>query len=463
MTNEVLKVAIVGRVNVGKSTLFNKLIGRTQAIVSPIPGTTRDRRYGICNWQNKEFLLIDTGGYIDRILLGKRKIKKLTAQQETEKIDKKVIEQTRQALDEADLVLLLVDFQTGIVPEDRKIVSLLEKINKKVILAVNKVDKAKERQEAEVFRNLGVGDPFPVSSVTGMGTGDLLDFVIKNLKFKKPKSSFAKASEDKEVIHVAIIGKPNVGKSSLLNAILGYERAIVSPVPHTTRESQGESVKYKENNFFFIDTAGIRKAPKIEKGIEQAGVNQAKSSINKADIVLFMTNVDERLSVQDSKIGARLVESGTGVVIIANKWDLIEDHSGHNQKSIIGFYQRFFPHLKWAPIVFLSAKTGFKVNQIYDLILEIKAEREKEIPDKALERFLSRIVKIQKPVKKGGIKRPRIYKFRQAGICPPTFEIVISKTGELADFYLNFVKNRLREKFGFLGTPIKIVIKKTRQ
>lgn len=453
MKNSLPKVAIVGRVNVGKSTLFNRLVGKMQAVVSPVPGTTRDRRYGVCRWQGQDIELIDTGGYIDKILLGKKKIKEIQTFTEEEKIDKKVIEHTKAALEEADLILFITDLQTGITVEDRKVAMVLNRLGKEVVLGVNKADKPIEVSDALEFRKLGFGEPIAVSAYLGRGTGDLLDLIYKKLG-KKVKP----VEENLNVINVAIVGKPNTGKSSLLNSILGYEKAIVSPIAHTTRESQGEIIEYGGQDFYFIDTAGIRKQAQIKKGIELAGVAQAKESIRKADVALFIIDSAERLSVQDSKIGALLDEAGPGAIIVMNKWDLIPDHSAENQKKFIKYIYSYFPHLKWAPIVFLSAKTGFKVNKIYELILEIKKERERKIDQGALDKFLSKIVRMNRPAKGGGAQRPHIYKMEQASTKPPTFNLKVSAKGELADFYLNYVENRLREKFGFLGSPIRIKI-----
>jgi len=453
MTNNLPKVAIVGRVNVGKSTLFNRLVGKRLAVVSPIPGTTRDRRYGICDWRGKEIILIDTGGYIDKILLGKKKIKQIKTFTEEEKIDKKVVEHTKAALEEADLVLFLTDLETGITVEDRKVATVLKKLGKETILGANKADKPIEVFEAVEFQKLGFGEPIAVSAALGRGTGDLLDSIFNSLGKKlKP------AEEIAEKINIAIVGKPNVGKSSLLNSILGYEKAIVSPIPHTTRESQGETVEFNGQNYFFIDTAGIRKQAMIKRGVELAGVLQAKESMRQADVVLFIIDSAERLSVQDSKIGALLDEAGAGVIIVMNKWDLIPDHSSENQKKFLKYIYSYFPHLKWAPIVFLSAKTGFKVHKIYELILEVKKEREKTIEQGSLDKFLSKVVKMNRPAKGGGAQRPYIYKMEQAGTRPPTFNLKVSAKGELADFYLNYVENRLREKFGFLGSPIRLKV-----
>lgn len=453
-------MVIFGRTNVGKSTLFNRLTERSQALISPIEGTTRDYNIGQVEWARKTFELIDTGGIIDlEFLSGKKK--------KTEDIEEKVQQKSRELLNQADLILFLVDSLTGLLPQDKEMASIIKKslINKKnILLVANKAENKKTIREIAEFNKLGLGSPIAVSAVTGSGTGDLLDVITKNIKTSKPK----KEEEQKDnKIRVCIIGKPNVGKSSLLNSILGEERVIVSPVPHTTREPQDTEIIYKEKGIILVDTAGIsRKGQQIaykktEKkfSLEKQGIAKSIQSLNHADITLLVIDIKEGITHQDAKIVEEIVARKKSLIIVANKWDTVENK---NTKQYTGYINSKIPFVLWAPIQFVSAKTGEKVKKIMDLVLEITEQRKKEIAASQANTFLMKIIKLHKPAKGKGVKHPRIFNFSQIRSNPPKFEIRIGSKDNLHFSYVRFVENRLREKFGFIGTPISIRVIRNR-
>lgn len=505
-------VVIFGRTNVGKSTLFNRFIGKEKALVSKIPGTTRDANRGIVSWQKKSFAIMDTGGIIDLKLLADKK------QTQEDTIEVKVQKQARLSLSRADLVLFMVDITTGLLPEDKQMALFLKKTALRpanIILVVNKADNPKLRREAADFYKLSLGEPALVSAATGSGTGDLLDVIIKKIKTGrqikkienlKPARLAARleagGSEIKNSINVCIMGKPNVGKSNLLNSILGEERVIVSPVPHTTREPQDTLINYEDKIIKLIDTAGIskkglqapfRKKERVE-ALEKMGIAKSLRALEKAQIALFVIDISEPITHQESKIAEGIINRRKSLIIIANKWDLI------NEKDTNKYTQHIYtniPFIRWAPIQFVSALTGEKVHpvrydilsakikpvellnkkdkdtdenyklsngvkKIMDLILEVMKQRRKEITDAELKKFLSRIVKLHKPAKGKGSKKPHIYELKQIKSNPPVFAARIGSKEDLHFSYLRFIENRLRQKFGFLGTPISIRVIKNR-
>lgn len=455
------KVVIFGRTNVGKSTLFNRLVEEKQAITSDIPGTTRDSNSRIIQWNGVAFELIDTGGIIDPTLETMFKKDKIKIAGSVDEIDLKVQKQAVSHLQNADLVLFVADTQTGILPQDRQMVSLLRKsLSKedkdKIIVVANKTDSLKSHFDANEFSKLGLGDPIGVSATTGVGTGDLLDIIVKQLKRRKLDKK-PKAEKDKDkAISVCFVGKPNVGKSSLLNALLGYEKVIVSPVAHTTREPQNTEVEYKGQKIVFIDTAGIsRRASK--RGLERYGANRTLESLWQSDVALLLIDINEGFTHQDVKLAEEIVSRGKSLIVIANKWDLVEDRDTkkHTQKI-----KAHLPFVSWAPIQFISAKTGEKVQKIFDLILEAAAVRKKEISDSQLQHFLSKIVKLHKPAKASGINPPHIYEIKQVSSNPPRFTVRIGANDTLHFSYLRFIQNKLRERFELGGMPIKIKIEK---
>lgn len=448
-------VAICGRTNVGKSTLFNCLIEKKQALVSDIAGTTRDSNLGLVEWSNSAFEIVDTAGLLDATYLSRKKINEPD-------IDTKTQKQARAYLDKAVLLLFVVDAKAGLMTEDRALAAALKrsgKYSKKIILLANKVDSPRLAAEAAQFHKLGLGEPIIISAATGAGTGDLLDKVIelidKKRKFKKPE-----ATEKDRLISACIVGKPNVGKSSLLNSILGYERVIVSPIAHTTREPQDMEIDYQGEKIKLIDTAGISRQGQKSKGLENVGIAKSLKALEKADVALLVLDISEPLTHQDSKIIQEIVDRHKSLIFIANKWDKIENRD--TKKWTETLYDKM-PFAAWAPVQFISAKTGEKVNKILDLVVEIGKNRRLQLSDSQTDKFLKHVVKIHRPAKGKGLKAPRIYEFRQIGSNPPSFILRIGPNDDLHFSYVRFVENRFREKFNLVGTPIEITVTKHRK
>ena len=464
--NNLPLVVIFGRTNVGKSTLFNALVEKKQALVADIPGTTRDSNIGQVSWGRLSFNLIDTGGIID--------LKYLTGQSaKTNDIEVKVQQQARQYLDQADLILFLVDNKTGLLPQDKQMALILKKTAdaKKIILVANKVDSPGKRAKTAEFFKLALGDVIAISAANGSGTGDLLDIVVKRLESRNsqltthhPKVYFKNglrvmSYELQDIIKVCIIGKPNVGKSSLLNSLLGYQRVIVSPIPHTTREPQDTDIIYQEKNIKLIDTAGISKKGAKTKGLEKYGIAKSLGMLTKADIALLVLDISEGITHQDAKLIEEILNQQKSLILIANKWDLIK---ARDTKKYTNYIYGKLPFTQFVPIQFTSALTGEKVKKILDLILAIDQERKLKLGDSQLNKFLLRLVKIHRPAKGKGVKHPRIYEFKQIAANPPRFIIRLGPKDNIHFSYLRFMENRLRENFGFTGTPITIKIAKNK-
>ena len=456
-------VVIVGRINVGKSALFNRLTETGKAIVSDIPGTTRDYNVSQVSWRRKTFNLVDTGGVNIEALkhgiqsLVSKKISKKIAK--TDSIEKEIIKKTSQAISKADLLLFVADGQAGLLPEDKELALVVKKLNLPTILVCNKIDSQKYRHQINEFFKLGLGQPLPVSAVNGSGSGDLLDEMVKLIKGRRGR--VAKTIE-KSPVKVAIIGKPNVGKSSLINKILGEERVIVSDLAQTTREPQDIEIIYRDQKIVLIDTAGLRRKARIEPGIEKKSTNKTLGVINHADIVLFVTEVDKPLTNQDSYLAGLIKDSGSGIILIANKWDILPDKDPSVDNRMKKYYQRFFPYLSFAPMIFVSAKNGRNVDKILDLILEVWQQRQIEIPREKLEKVMKKITDQKRPVKASGQNRPRIYDVIQSGINPPKFTITIGEKQTIHFSYIRFIENQLRKNFGFLGVPVRINVKTLR-
>lgn len=454
MSNTNYKVAIIGRANVGKSMLFNRLGETHKALVSAEPHTTRDRKYLELSWRNLNFTLIDTGGI------------ELTSR---ELIAQEIKEQVKLAIMEADLLLFLVDAQVGIVADDRRLFKLVQNSHKPFLFVANKADNQKLRQEADVFQRMTRENIIEISALNGSGTGDLLDKVVDCLiKIKKVEPKKQLSSD--QPLKIAIVGKPNVGKSSLINAVLGEKRVIVSPIAFTTREAIDIPFQYKDEDFLFIDTAGLRRKRKVANSLEKAGASQSRESIRKANIVLLMTDVSEPLTTQEKMISAEIQESDASILILANKWDLIKKTDEKTIYKYQQYYQSFFPYLSWAPIIFISSLNKKGLKQILELILKIQEERQKIISENALSKFLKSVIKKYKPkgkadrgVNKGIVKsrRPFIHHLKQIKTNPPVFSLKIDGKVTLDYAYLKYLEKSLRKKFGFLATPIKIQVEKT--
>ena len=463
-------IVICGRTNVGKSTIFNVLTEKKQALASDIPGTTRDSNSGLVSWRGQEFDLTDTAGLLDRRALQEKKIKDNDVDSQTQK-------QARSYLERADLILFITDAKDGLLPEDRLLAGELKKspsYRAKTILVANKVDSPRLAGETAQFYQLGLGEPAIISAATGMGTGDLLDLIVN--KIKKPihdsneseeKDDQQKDSQEKindhgadNILKLCIIGQPNVGKSSLLNSILGYERVIVSPIPHTTREPQNTELDYQGEKIVIIDTAGISRRRQKAGKIEQAGIAKSLKSLHQADLALLTLDISTPLTHQDAKLVEEVVERGKSLIIIANKWDLVAERNTKKLSAII--YDKL-PFASWAPIQFVSAKTGEKVGKIMDLALSVAHDRQIKLSDSQCEKFMKAVIRTHKPAKGKGLKAPRLYEFKQVKTGPPIFNLRIGPNDDLHFSYVRFMTNRLRERHGFIGTPIKINVVKNKK
>ena len=429
-------VAIVGRPNVGKSTLFNRISGKRIAITEDTPGVTRDRIYAEAEWLNKYFTLIDTGGIepaSEDIIL------------------KQMKRQAEIAIDTADIILFLVDGKNGVTSADRDVAEMLRKSKKKVILACNKMDKFVNEDNIFEFYELGIGDPVSISSTEALGLGDLLDIIIENF----PEESDTEYNE--EVIKVAVIGKPNVGKSSLINRILGQERVIVSDIPGTTRDAIDTYFKSKEHEFVFIDTAGIRKRKKIYDNIEKYSVVRSFTAVERADICLMIIDVNEGVTEQDTKIAGYAHENGKGIIVLINKWDLIEKDD-KSYKTFIDDVKNKLPFMTYAPIFPISALTGQRVNKILDEIIEINNFRNMRISTGVLNDVINEAVLMNQPRSVKG-KRLKILYVSQVSVCPPKFVIFVNNKDLMHFSYVRYLENKIRENFLFKGTPIIFTLK----
>lgn len=430
-------IAIVGRPNVGKSTLFNKLIGKRLSIVDDTPGVTRDRIYGEIEWENKKAMVIDTGGIepkSDDVILSQMRI------------------QAQLAIDTANVIVLVTDLKSGLVATDMDVADLLLKSGKPVVLCVNKCDKIGEPEpDFYEFYNLGIGDPVQVSAVHGHGTGDLLDEIFKNLDFE------ADEDENDDVINVAVIGKPNVGKSSLINYITSEERCIVSDIAGTTRDSIDTAVENKFGKYNFIDTAGIRRKSRIVDEIEKYSIIRAKMAIERSDVCVIMIDAGIGVTEQDTKVAGLALEAGKACIIAVNKWDSIEKDT----KTMSNFKKRIeveFAFMNWAPVVFISAKTGQRVDNLFTLINTVAANAATRIKTGTLNELLAQITtRVQPPTDKG--KRLKIYYMTQPSTKPPTF-VSFCNNKDLFHFsYQRYIENRIRETFALSGTPIRMIIR----
>lgn len=433
-------VAIVGRPNVGKSTLFNKLIGQRLSIVDDTPGVTRDRIYGECEWENRVISLVDTGG------IEPMSQDVILSQMRT---------QAQIAIDGADVIIMVTDVRSGVVATDEEVAIMLKKSGRPVILAVNKCDNVGDvPPEFYEFYNLGLGDPIAVSSVHGHGTGDLLDRVMELVPQEQEEE------DDGEEIKVAIIGKPNVGKSSLVNKISGQERCIVSNIAGTTRDAIDTAVENQHGKFILIDTAGLRrqsKVYKIDDNIERYSIIRAQMAIERSDVCVIMIDATEGFTEQDSKVAGLAHEAGKGCVIVVNKWDAVEK----DDKTMQEYRKKLevdFSFMSYAPFVFISAHTGQRIDRLFELIKLVANSNAMRITTGTLNDILAQATaRVQPPTDKG--KRLKIYYMTQASTKPPTF-ICFVNDAELFHFsYQRYLENRIRETFGLEGTPVRFIIR----
>lgn len=431
-------VAIVGRPNVGKSTLFNKLIGSRLSIVDDTPGVTRDRIYGDCEWLNHNFLLVDTGGiepYSTDVILSQMRT------------------QAEIAIETADVIILVTDLKCGVVASDMEVASMLQKSNKPIVLCVNKCDSiGAPDPEFYEFYNLGLGDPIAVSSVHGHGTGDLLDEVIKFFPEQEEEEV-----EDEEIINVAVIGKPNVGKSSLINRISGTDRAIVSNIAGTTRDTTDTYIENKYGKFNFIDTAGLRRKSRVNDSIEKYSIIRARMAVERANVCVIMIDATEGFTEQDSKVAGIAIEQGKACIIAVNKWDAVEK-DGNTMKEFREKLSVDFSFMSYAPFIFISAKTGIRIDKLYEMIVHVHSQNSMRISTGKLNEVLGiATARVQPPTDKG--RRLKIYYMTQASTRPPTFVFFVNNS-ELFHFsYQRYLENQIREIFGLDGTPVRFIVR----
>ena len=430
-------VAIVGRPNVGKSTLFNVLAGETISIVKDTPGVTRDRIYADCSWLNMNFTLVDTGGIepdSKDIILSQMR------------------EQAQIAIDTADVIVFITDVHQGLVDSDAKVADMLRRSGKPVVLVVNKVDSMqKYMMDVYEFYNLGIGEPVPVSAANRMGIGDMLDEIVKHF----PEG--AGEEEDEDIPKIAIVGKPNVGKSSLVNKLLGEERVIVSDIAGTTRDAVDTKVKWQGRDYIFIDTAGLRRKGKVKEEIERYSVIRTVTAVERASIVVLMIDATEGVTEQDAKIAGIAHERGKGVIIAVNKWDAIEK----NDKTIYKHTNRIrevLAYMPYAEIIFISAKTGQRIPRLFETIDTVIENQTLRVQTGVLNEILSEAVAMQQPPSDKG-KRLKIFYMTQVGVKPPAFVIFVNDKELMHFSYTRYIENKVRDAFGFRGTSLKFIIR----
>ena len=430
-------VAIIGKPNVGKSTFFNYLVGSRISIVQDTPGVTRDRIYADTNWRGRNFTLIDTGGIepdSEDIILSQMR------------------EQANLAIAMADVIIFVTDIRQGVTAADKEIALMLKKSGKPIVLVCNKADSyEKFKQDVYEFYNLGLGEPFPVSATNAIGIGDVLDEIYG----KFPPKTQDEDEEDK--IKVAVIGKPNVGKSSLINKILGENRTIVSDIAGTTRDAIDSEFENEYGKYVLIDTAGIRKKSKVTESIEKFSIMRTLLAIERADVCLMMIDATEGVTDQDTKIAGEAHEAGKGVIIVVNKWDAVEKETGTLEKYRKEVYEKL-KYLSYAPIIFVSAKTGQRVNKLFEMINQVNQQNCMRISTSVLNQVINEAIAIvQPPTDKG--KRLKIYYGTQASTRPPTFVIFVNNKDLFHFSYERYLVNQIRKEFGLQGTPVRIIVR----
>ena len=433
-------VAIVGRPNVGKSTFVNRLVGSRNSIVDDLPGVTRDRIYFDVEWQNKIFTVIDTGGIIpgdeDEIMLS-------------------IFDQAKIACEEADKIIFLVDGKEGANPVDYDIANILRQSGKPVYLAVNKIDNPASLMMINDFYSLALGDPIGISALHGSGgVGDLLEIITEDFEIQEE-------TEQEKIIKIAIVGRPNAGKSSIVNAVLNENRVIVSDVSGTTRDSIDSKVTYKDKEFIIVDTAGIRKKARVDYGVEKFAVDRAIRSIRECDVALLVIDATEGISDQDKKIASIITEAGKGLIIAINKWDLIENKKSNTINEFSKKITNDIPFLEFAPKIFISALTKQRINTIFDKAQEVYAECTKRISTGLLNKIIKEAYMLNPPQSSKG-KRLKLLYVTQTGIQPPHIVIFANNADLMKDHYKKYkkyIENKLREAFGFFGTPIKLSVR----
>ena len=430
-------VAIVGRPNVGKSTFVNRLLGSRNSIVDDLPGVTRDRIYFDVEWQNKQFTVIDTGGIIPG---------------DEDEIMVSIFDLARIATEEADKIIFIVDGKEGVNPVDYDIANILRQSKKPVTIAVNKLDNPQSLMMVNDFYSLALGDPVGISALHGSGgVGDLLDVITADFPDEV-------VEEEENVIKIAIVGRPNAGKSSIVNSLLNENRVIVSDVSGTTRDSIDSRITYKDKEFVIIDTAGIRKKSKVEYGVEKFAVDRAIRSIRDCNVALLVLDAKEGISDQDKKIASMILEAGKGIIIAVNKWDLIEDKKANTINQFDKNLSNEIPFLEFAPKIYISALTRQRLPQIFEKAQEVWEQCTKRVSTGLLNKVMKELYALNPPASVKG-KRLKIMYTTQSNICPPTFVIFANNADLMKDHYKRYIENKLREAFGFFGTPIRIAVR----
>ena len=426
-------VAIVGRPNVGKSTLFNRIMGGRPAIVSERPGTTRDRHFGDAEWQGRRFWVVDTGGLLP---------------DSDDSMDRAIRRQVEFALDESDVVVFMVDGREGLNPVDRAIADHLRKAGRPVLLAVNKLDNLEHSTEQYGFYSLGFGDPVGVSAAIGKGSGDLLDAIVERLPPYDP-------AEDEDTINVAVVGRPNVGKSSVVNRLLGEERHVVAAEAGTTRDAIDSVLRFQGKTLNFIDTAGLRRKAKVEDDLEFYSTLRTERAIERAQVAVLVVDAAVGLHNQDLRIATQAWEEGAGLIVLVNKWDLIEEKNANTARQGQEALVAKAPFLRHVPFLYVSALTGQRVRKVLDLILEVAADRERRVPTAEVNKVLASLIERNAPPQKPGEEVKLLYA-SQIAIAPPTLAIVSNRPDEVPESYQRYLANGFREAWPFTGSPLRL-------
>ncbi|CAN5848615.1 ribosome biogenesis GTPase Der [soil metagenome] len=425
-------VAVVGRPNVGKSTFFNRVLGQRRAIVQDVPGVTRDRNFARAEWNRRTFYLVDTGGL---------------EPDSVEAMPTAIRHQVEAAIAEADVIVFLVDGRAGPHADDDRIAQMLRRTNLPVVLAVNKLDRIPEELGHHDFWTLGLGEPYPVSAVAGRGSGDLLDVIVSRL----PEMEIG---QEDTGLHVAVIGKPNVGKSSFVNRLIGEDRMVVSEVAGTTRDSVDTPFRYHNRDLVFVDTAGLRRQARIDRGIEYYSALRTERAIERADVCLLLVDATEPVHVQDLKIAEKAWKAGCGLIIVANKWDLVAKETNTAVEFERALHARA-PALRWVPVVFTSAVTGLRVHKVLDMVLEVAQNRETRMPTSAVNDVLRQLIERKNPPHFRGIAVKMQYA-TQIAVKPPGIVIFTNQPKGVPEHYMRYLHNGFRAAWGFMGSPLRL-------